>query len=100
MSASNQTAAHRIHLRRVAEEIRAAVGGHRHRCIRSAEWHGIPHAHRMAVMLLAGVDGDLSALARRSWPEFSDNEKLALQSSIRSLGESLAGAHSLRVRAL
>ena len=99
-AAAASTLEHRAALRRIADELRTKKQGQRGRCLRSAEWFALPHAHRMAVMLLAGIDGELATLARRSWPEFSDPEKVAVQVAIRSLRESLAGCHSLTVRTI
>lgn len=89
---------HRAHLRALADKIRSEKAG-RVMCRRAAEWLSMPIAHRMAVMMLSGVDGDLSALARRSWSEFSPPEKVAVQITVRALRKSMEGAYALSVKA-
>lgn len=43
----------------------------------SREWAHIGHEHRMMVMMLAGISGDLDALASRTWREFTPAERAA-----------------------
>ena len=88
----------RAHLRAVADRIRSEKAG-RALCRRAAEWLAMPLPHRMAVMMLSGIDGDLSALARRAWSEFSPPEKVAVQITVRALRASLDGAYALSVKA-
>lgn len=88
----------RAHLRAVADRIRSEKAG-RALCRRAAEWLAMPLVHRMALLMLAGVDGDLPALARRAWPEFSGPEKIAVQVAIRAMKTSLEAAYALSVRA-
>lgn len=54
--------------------------------------------HRMAVLMLAGLDGDLSALAAKQWREFTPDEKLAIQVTIRSMYAAFSGSFALRTR--
>lgn len=89
----------RARLREIASDIRADIERTRHACARSREWAMLPVEHRMALLMLAGVDGDLGALARKAWPEFTPDERVSLQVAIRSLAASLQAAAALRVRA-
>lgn len=86
-------------LRDMAEQMRADIAGKAQTCARSREWADLMPEHRMAVLLLAGVDGDLQRLAARKFAEFPDTEKIAVQVAIRSLYAGLHGAVSLRARA-
>lgn len=51
----------------------------------SREWLGLDPAHRMVLLLLAGVDGDLVALANREWREMPPPEKEALKREVRGV---------------
>ena len=51
----------------------------------SKEWAAVPVQHRMAFLLLAGVDGDLPELARRDWRELPGPEREAVKAEIRSM---------------
>lgn len=83
----------------LALDIRAGIEKKRHSCARSREWALMLMEHRMALLMLAGIDGDLGALARKAWPEFTPDERVALQVAVRSLAASLEAATALRVRA-
>lgn len=89
----------RANLYLVAERIRSDIEGRAQVCARSREWSAMQLTHRMAVMLLAGIDGELSDLSRRAWREFTPAERLAVQVAIRSLHEGLQNTYALRVRA-
>lgn len=49
----------------------------------SREWAHIGHEHRVMVMMLAGIDGDLEALAGRAWREFTPAERDAVKTQMR-----------------
>lgn len=89
----------RASLYQLADKIRADIEGRSNACAREREWAGLSLHTRMAVMLLAGVDGDLAMLARLAWGEFAPGEKLAVQSAIRTLSADLHKAYALRLRA-
>lgn len=89
----------RQHLRERAAQIRCDLEKRQHGCARSRDWFMLPVETRMAVLLLAGIDGDLNRLAARKFGEFADDEKIAVQVVIRSLYAGLHGAVSLRARA-
>ncbi|WP_284336738.1 hypothetical protein [Comamonas sp. NoAH] len=50
----------------------------------SKEWSHIGHEQRVMLMMLAGIDGDLDALAARAWREFTPPERAAIKSEIRA----------------
>lgn len=89
----------RHHLRERAAQIRAELERKQHACARSRDWAMLTPETRMAVLLLAGVDGDLPRLAAKTFAEFAPDEKIALQVAIRSLYAGLTAAVSLRARA-
>jgi hypothetical protein len=64
----------------------------------SREWARMSVTHRMALMLLAGVDGDLGALAQRSWRELPEPERLALKAEARFARHEFARLHALTGR--
>lgn len=66
--------------------------------MRSIEWGNMPAAHRMAVLLLGGMDGDLGQLSRRAWPEFAPPEQDCIAVALRSLHASIGNCYALRVR--
>lgn len=49
----------------------------------SREWARISHEHRVMIMMLAGIDGDLQVLASRAWREFTPAERDAVKSEMR-----------------
>lgn len=85
-------------LRDRAEQIRADILGRQKVDARTREWASILLEYRMALLLLAGVDGDLQALARKAWGEFTDDEKIALRVSMRGMFAALEQSVSLRAR--
>ena len=59
------------------------------------EWVSLPLELRMALLLLAGVDGDLSSLGRRAWGEFTPPERAAVQVATRGTIKQLRGVFAL-----
>lgn len=49
------------------------------------EWFSLPMDLRMAILLLAGVDGDLQALANRDWRETPPPERAAIKTASRAI---------------
>jgi hypothetical protein len=49
------------------------------------EWAGLLHEHRMALLMLAGIDGDLGDLGERSWLEIAEDERVRIRAAARSL---------------
>ena len=91
--------AHRDKLRELSDSIVRDLSKGRFQCRRSAEWSALPVEHRMGFMLIAGIDGDLSALAMKRWPEFTPAEHEALQIAIRSMHRSIEKTFAIRGRA-
>lgn len=61
----------------------------------SREWSGISHEHRMMVMLLAGIGGDLDALATRAWREFTPPERAAIKTEMRAAKRTFSSVAAL-----
>jgi len=96
---SSEIAAIRERLREQAEQIRSDIARKVPGSARSREWSGLMPEQRMALLLLAGIDGDLQRLEKKRFAEFVDSEKIALQVAIRALYAGLNGAPCLRARA-
>lgn len=62
------------------------------------EWARLNHAHRMMVMLLAGMDGDLDVLAARAWREFTPPERQAIKTEIRMVKRTFSRTAALCTR--
>lgn len=50
----------------------------------SREWAGLETGHKMAMLLLAGVDGELVELASRDWRELPAPERDTIKREVRS----------------
>lgn len=61
----------------------------------SREWAHIGHEHRMMVMLLAGIGGDLDALATRAWREFTPPERAAIKTEMRAAKRTFSSVAAL-----
>lgn len=61
----------------------------------SREWAHISHEHRMMVMLLAGISGDLDALATRAWREFTPAERAAVKTEMRAAKRAFSSVAAL-----
>lgn len=90
----------RERLRGVAEKIRADIAGREAVDARVREWAAMPIEYRMALLLLAGVDGDLQALGRKAWSEFTEPEKLAVQVALRGMARAIEKSYALKMRAV
>ena len=64
----------------------------------SREWARMAETHRMALMLLAGVDGDIGALAQRHWRELPEPERVALKAEARFARREFSRLHALTGR--
>lgn len=98
MTAAAAITATRARLREIADHIRADIAGRVPVSASACEWARLNLSHRMAVLLLCGMDGELSVLARRSWQEFTPVEKSAITVELRSLHRSLDDTYALRMR--
>lgn len=79
----------------VRDEIVSKQSRGRLPCARSAEWAAISVELRMAYMMVAGVDGDLSALAVKAWPEFTPPEREAIRSTVRAFAKAARASVAL-----
>lgn len=61
----------------------------------SREWARISHEHRMMVMMLAGISGDLDALAARAWREFTPAERAAVKAEMRAAKRTFSAVAAL-----
>ena len=83
MSADNLTVGeYREHLRRIAEETRARQAETREG-MEAREWAAVPMPHKVIALMLAGVDGDLDALADRPWRAVPPPEREAIRGAMR-----------------
>lgn len=71
-------------------EAAARSAGNAGGCAASIEWARLSLEFRMAVLLLAGIDGDLESLACRAWQEFPDTEKQAVKVQLRAMRAQLS----------
>lgn len=88
----------RARLLAIRDEIINAKSRGRSPCARSAEWAALPAEVRMAYMMVAGIDGDLSALARKAWREFTPPEREALRSTVRMFDKAARSSVALASR--
>lgn len=61
----------------------------------SREWAALSEAHRMVLLLLGDIDGDLAALARRAWLEIPDPERQEIKAQARYLRQAFGRIYSL-----
>ncbi|MEZ2739128.1 hypothetical protein [Comamonas jiangduensis] len=61
----------------------------------SREWARVSHEHRMMVMMLAGISGDLDALAARAWREFTPAERAAVKGEMRAAKRTFSAVAAL-----
>lgn len=79
------------------EFVRRATGG-RVSDAESLEWARMEPGHKMAVLLLCGIDGDLPALSRRAWREMPEPERQAIKSEVRSIKRAFGAVAALSGR--
>lgn len=66
------------------DEIVSTISRGRTPCARSAEWAKLPVEIRMAYLMVGGIDGELSSLVVKAWPEFTPPEREVIRSTIRT----------------
>jgi len=64
----------------------------------SREWAGLASHYRMALVLLAGIDGEIEELALRDWREMPPPERDAIRRQIRALRSCLLPLRALALR--
>lgn len=74
----------RAHLARIAEEMREQASESRD-AAEAREWARLAGVHRTLAHVVAGIDGDLEALADRPWRAIPDPEREALREGMRGL---------------
>lgn len=62
------------------------------------EWARLDQGHRMAMLLLAGIDGDLSALSLRAWRELPEPERQAIKAQVRQAKRAFSAVAALSGR--
>jgi hypothetical protein len=73
--------------------LRAALS--RRTCPLSHEWATLTLEFRMVVLLMAGIDGEIQAVARKDWREFPLVEQESCRSVMRSMRRQLQGVSAL-----
>ena len=88
----------RARLRELQNEFVRVTTKGRHSDAGALEWSRLEHVHRMAFLLLAGVDGELSELAGRAWLELPDPEREAVRLQILSMRKAMQSVYVLAGR--
>lgn len=96
-SAQRVTAAkNKLHILRDEAKLRADNSSRS--CCLSHEWAGMSREHKIVFLMLAGVDGEVDAIAGRDWKEYAPPEIAALQLSIRQMQRSMLHVTALTRR--
>lgn len=82
-------------LLQLRDEFVGRMTGGNHVCARSREWAAMPLELRMAVLLIAGIDGDMSDLARRGWREMPLPERDAVRGVMRNFARVMRDSPAL-----
>lgn len=61
----------------------------------SLEWARLSREHRIIFLMLAGIDGEVEAIALQDWQEFTPPEQVAIQVMIRGMMRALDGVAAL-----
>jgi hypothetical protein len=88
--------AQRKQLKKLRDEAAVRVAGEKPTTsLESIEWKKMHVYTRSCLLLFAGVDGDLEALASRDWHELPQPERVQIVLGIRSLRAELLGLVAL-----
>lgn len=98
VGAAAQSPADRAKLSALRAEFASRASGGRYVCARSKEWAVLPLEFRFAVLLMAGIDGDMDALTRRAWREMPLPEREAIRGVMRGFAQALKASPSLCAR--
>lgn len=82
-SRARQAAMHQ--LRTLRDEFVAIASRGRFSDAAAQEWACLRSEHRMALLMLAGLDGDLGELAVRAWLEIAESERAKIRAAARNL---------------
>ena len=74
-------------LRALRDEFVAIASRGRYSSAAALEWARLRSEHRMALLMLAGVEGDLGDLAVRAWLEIAEPERMQIRTAARNLQE-------------
>ncbi|OJX21467.1 MAG: hypothetical protein BGO79_24410 [Delftia sp. 67-8] len=88
----------RIRLRELQREAAQRASNGRSGSAESREWAGLASHYRMALVLLAGIDGEIEELALRDWREMPPPERDAIRRQIRALRSCLLPLRALALR--
>ncbi|MEJ8293129.1 hypothetical protein WKI45_09880, partial [Delftia tsuruhatensis] len=88
----------RIRLRDLQREAAQRASNGRSGSAESREWAGLASHYRMALVLLAGIDGEIEELALRDWREMPPPERDAIRRQIRALRSCLLPLRALALR--
>lgn len=88
----------RIRLRELQREAAQRASNGRSGSAESREWAGLASHYRMALVLLAGIDGEIEELALRDWREMPPPERDAIRRQIRALRTCLLPLRALALR--
>ncbi|WEM00707.1 hypothetical protein [Delftia tsuruhatensis] len=88
----------RTRLRELQREAAQRASNGRSGSAESREWAGLASHYRMALVLLAGIDGEIEELALRDWREMPPPERDAIRRQIRALRTCLLPLRALALR--
>lgn len=88
----------RTRLRELQREAAQRCANGRSGSAESREWAGLASHYRMALVLLAGIDGEIEELALRDWREMPPPERDAIRRQIRALRTCLLPLRALALR--
>lgn len=64
-------------------------------CAESQEWAKLEMGHKMALLLLSGIDGDIGDLAERDWREIPYPEQQAIRIEVRAVKRAFAAVAAI-----
>ena len=76
-------------LREIRAKTIASIEGARAGDPSSLEWQKLTRESRMVFLMMAGIDGEVTALAMKAWREFTPPEKRAVAVAIRAIKRDL-----------
>ena len=77
-------------LRALRDEFVERQSGGRFSGAESKEWAALEVGHRMALLLLSGIDGDIGELSERDWREIPHVEQQAIRVEVRAAKKAFA----------
>lgn len=86
---------HRRRLNELRDEFVQRASKQRWSDAESREWARLEHGLRMSLLLLAGVDGELTDLSHRDWRELPEAERMAIKREARAARQGFQALHAL-----